>query len=165
MAYKPTVVFDFDGVISTYKSGWIGETVIPDPVVPGIKELFEKLRKNNYRVVVVSTRCRSDAGMEAVKQYLSDNDIVVDEVSAYKPPAVCYIDDRAICFDGNTDGLFEKILYFKSWTEYTYWYVDKKTKTATCSKCDCTEAFNEDLVYLERCPNCGNRIWGFKNAN
>ncbi len=28
---KQTVVFDFDGVIHSYTSGWKGATVIPDP--------------------------------------------------------------------------------------------------------------------------------------
>lgn len=37
---KQTVVFDFDGVIHSYTSGWKGETIIPDPPVPGIKEAF-----------------------------------------------------------------------------------------------------------------------------
>ena len=36
---------------------------------------------------------------------------------AEKPPAICYVDDRAICFDGNTDGLIEKIVNFKSWVK------------------------------------------------
>lgn len=39
---KQTVVFDFDGVIHSYTSGWKGATVIPDPPVPGIKEAIKK---------------------------------------------------------------------------------------------------------------------------
>ena len=35
---KKTVVFDFDGVIHSYTSGWKGESVITDPPVPRIKE-------------------------------------------------------------------------------------------------------------------------------
>lgn len=34
---------------------------------------------------------------------------------AEKPPAIVYIDDRAICFDGNADTLLEKIKKFKPW--------------------------------------------------
>lgn len=46
MSYKPTVVFDFDGVIHSYKSGWKGAGVIPDPVVPGIREAIGQLQEH-----------------------------------------------------------------------------------------------------------------------
>lgn len=39
--YIPTVSFDFDGVIHSYRSGWKGAAVIPDPPVEGIKEVIE----------------------------------------------------------------------------------------------------------------------------
>ena len=45
MDYKPTVVFDFDGVIHSYTSGWKGTAEIPDPPVPGIGEAITKLRQ------------------------------------------------------------------------------------------------------------------------
>lgn len=112
---KPTVVFDFDGVINSYKSGWKGDTEIPDAPVPGICEAIAHVRLTGYRAVVVSTRCRTSDGMAAVRAYLSDNEIVVDDVRADKPPAVCYIDDRAICFDGHPEALLEKIINFKPW--------------------------------------------------
>lgn len=41
--YIPTVSFDFDGVIHSYRSGWKGAAVIPDPPVEGIKEVIEQL--------------------------------------------------------------------------------------------------------------------------
>lgn len=113
---KKTVVFDFDGVIHSYVSGWQGMTVIPDLVVFGMPEVIEKLRMDGYEVIVVSTRCASLEGMRAVKKYLRDNNIVVDDVVANKPPAICYIDDRAICFDGDALGLIEKIRHFTPWT-------------------------------------------------
>lgn len=53
--------------------------------------------------------------MGAVRRYLRDNEIVVDNVMMEKPPAVCYIDDRAICFDGHPETLLEKIINFKPW--------------------------------------------------
>lgn len=115
MEYKPTVVFDFDGVIHSYRQGWMGEACIPDPPVPGIKEAIETLRSEGYRVVVVSTRCRSGTGMSAVTKYLDDNGIGVDDVLAEKPPAVCYIDDRAICFRGDASVVPEQVRRFKSW--------------------------------------------------
>lgn len=112
---KKTVVFDFDGVINSYASGWEGEDVISDPPVEGIAEEIEGIREAGYEVAVVSTRCASPKGMEAVNKYLADNEIAVDKVCKEKPPAIVYIDDRAICFDGRSDELLEKIKNFKPW--------------------------------------------------
>ena len=111
----PTVVFDFDGVIHSYTSGWKGKTVIPAPPVQGIREAINDIRKL-YRVVVVSTRCDTPDGIMAVKEYLAKHDIVVDDVMKEKPPAIVYVDDRAICFDGNPHGLLDKITEFEPWT-------------------------------------------------
>lgn len=113
--FVPTVVFDFDGVIHSYTSGWKGATFIPDPPVPGIAEAIANTREAGYRVVVVSTRCKEVAGINAIMNYLINHNIFVDAVMAEKPPAMVYVDDRAICFDGNASGLLEKIKGFKPW--------------------------------------------------
>ena len=113
---RKTVVFDFDGVIHSYQSGWKGADKVPDPVVPGIREAIADLRQE-YLVVVVSTRCSTAAGMKAVRDYLAENDITVDDVMAEKPPAVCYVDDRAIRFDGKADTIPYLVRGFKSWVQ------------------------------------------------
>ena len=112
---KKTVVFDFDGVIHSYTSGWKGEDIIPDAPVPRIKEAIERIRSSGYEVVIVSTRCATFGGFKAIQKYLNENEIVVDRICKEKPPAVVYIDDRAICFDGNPDTLLDKINNFKPW--------------------------------------------------
>lgn len=114
---KQTVVFDFDGVIHSYTSGWQGETVIPDPPVPGIKEAIAEIRAAGYEVVVASTRTATAKGYGAVRAWLMDNGIKVDRVCIEKPPAIVYIDDRAICFDGNPASLLGKIQTFKPWNK------------------------------------------------
>ena len=114
---KKTVVFDFDGVIHSYTSGWKGISIAEDPVVLGIQLVIKELREEGYEIVVVSTRCSTIEGMDAVKRYLENNDIIVDRVMKEKPPAICYIDDRAICFDGNTETLIEKIRTFRPWNK------------------------------------------------
>lgn len=119
---KKTVVFDFDGVIHSYSSGWQGETVIPDPPVPGIKEAIADIRED-YFVVVVSTRCTTEEGKAAIEAWLSKHGIEVDKVTKEKPPAIVYIDDRAICFDGNAASLKGKIENFEPW--YHGWYHDE----------------------------------------
>ena len=114
---KKTVVFDFDGVIHSYKSGWKGSNIIPDPPVPGIGKAIADIREAGYEVVVVSTRCAEPAGYGAVRAWLMDNGIEVDAVLTYKPPAIAYIDDRAICFDGRTEKLLGRIKAFVPWNK------------------------------------------------
>lgn len=112
-----SVVFDFDGVIHQYKhkpSTW-DETLILDPPVEGIREAVENIKGLGYKVIVVSARARSEAGRAAIRTWLDNYGIVVDEVTDKKPPAKVYIDDRAICFDGKSDKLVEKIQNFKPW--------------------------------------------------
>ena len=111
---KLTVVFDFDGVIHSYTSRWKGASVIPDPPVPGIKEAIDEIR-HHYRVAVISARCSQEGGIEAIKDYLKKYDIKVDDIAVEKPPAIVYIDDRALTFDGHPEGLLNKIKTFKPW--------------------------------------------------
>lgn len=129
---KKTVVFDFDGVIHSYTSGWQGVTEIPDPPVPGIKESIDDLRANYYEVIVVSTRTATPEGYAAVTKWLQDNQINVHSVRATKPPAFVYIDDRAICFDGDATTLLSKIENFKTWMQ------EPPTETVSVVRCkDC----------------------------
>lgn len=113
---KQTVVFDFDGVIHSYISGWKGITTIPDPPVPGIAEAIQNIRKH-YVVAVVSTRCSTPEGIEAVNSWLDKYGIEVDAVLKEKPPAIVYIDDRAICFDGDPNRLLSRIQTFEVWNK------------------------------------------------
>ena len=110
-----TVVFDFDGVIHSYTSGWQGIGVIPDPPVPGIKEAIAEIRSAGYEVVVVSSRCANHDGRVAIEEWLNHYGIEVDSICDVKPPAVVYIDDRAICFDGKPESLLPQIQSFKPW--------------------------------------------------
>lgn len=114
--HKQTVIFDFDGVINSYVSGWTGADTIPDPPVEGIKEAIQSIRQH-YRVVVVSSRCYHPGGIEAIKAWLTKYEIEVDDVTDEKPPAKVIVDDRAVTFDGNAAGLLEKIKYFEPWTK------------------------------------------------
>ena len=115
---RKRVVFDFDGVIHSYVSDWKGVDVIPDGPVPGIREAIDTLRREYcYEVVVVSTRCVDTRGTEAIERWLMEHDIEVDGVQGRKPPAVAYVDDRGICFDGDARGLVDKIRNFRTYME------------------------------------------------
>ena len=111
---KKTIVFDFDGVIHSYVSGWQGMDIIADSPNWDVPPVIEALRDDGYEVVVVSTRCADPAGKAAVVAYLEDNGIEVDGVMAEKPPALVYVDDRAVCYKPGMD-LLEEIITFKPW--------------------------------------------------
>jgi len=111
---KPIIVFDFDGVIHSYKSGWKGIDIIPDSPVNGISKVISELRKI-YKIIIVSSRCSEEKGIFAIKSWLNKYEIIVDGIQKEKPPALITIDDRAITFDGNCMTLIEKINNFKVW--------------------------------------------------
>lgn len=116
---RKTVVFDFDGVIHSYTSGWKGARNIPDVPVKGIEFALRDIHNAGYEVVVVSTRCAYFGGKSAIESWLDIYDLsqYVDKICKEKPPAICYVDDRAICFDGRTDNLLNKIQNFVPWNK------------------------------------------------
>lgn len=116
---KKIVVVDFDGVIHSYRTRWIKETVIPDPPVDGVAEGIQKLRKK-FKVLVKSVRCMmSDAGLEAVKKYLEEWKITVDGVVKEIPHnASLIIDDRVMTFKGDwSDSFLDQVENFKPWNK------------------------------------------------
>ena len=112
---QQTIAFDFDGVIHSYVTPWVASEIIPDPPVIGIKDTIDSLREQGYKIAIVSSRCLDPRGIEAVKEYLDTYNIVVDRITSEKIPAICYVDDRAICFDGHPETLMQKIVEFKPW--------------------------------------------------
>jgi hypothetical protein len=111
-----TVCIDFDGVIHSYTTPWKSDAIIPDPPLPGAKEFIDILRQN-YVVIIFTTRARSVEGAAAVRQWLGKYGIMVDDVRNQKPPAVCYVDDRALTFSGKFDVTLMEIENFKTWQE------------------------------------------------
>ncbi len=109
---RRTICLDFDGVLHSYRSGWCGSEVIPDPPIHGTREAVARLRQQ-YRVVVHSARCRTEAGLRAVQHWLHKHEIAVDEVCEHKPPAHIYVDDRAVRFRGDWELLADEIRQFR----------------------------------------------------
>jgi len=109
---RKTICLDFDGVIHSYKSGWQGEDVIPDPPIHKVDVAIRQLRKN-YRVVVYSARCRNPEGVAAIQRWLDKHHIQVDDVCFHKPPAFVYVDDRAVPFSGDWDETIAAIHAFR----------------------------------------------------
>ena len=114
-----TVVFDFDGVIHSYTSGWQGIEVIPDEPVKGIETALKEIYEARYEIAIVSTRCSTVEGTKAVAEWLNKYGLAqyIDRICKEKPPAIVYIDDRAICFDGRPERLLSKIENFVPWNK------------------------------------------------
>jgi hypothetical protein len=107
------ISFDFDGVLHSYTSGWLGATAIPDPPVPGMADAIRRLQSLGWEVVVCSSRARYSDGKDAICQWLLDHGFPGMEITCEKLPAEIYVDDRAIRFDGCVPELLNAI---DSWT-------------------------------------------------
>lgn len=99
--HKYTVCVDFDGVIHSYTSPFIREHVIPDAPVPGAIEWLNKIA-DDFDVVIFTTRGSTYEGRIAVGAWLAKHGFTRHrEVTHKKVPALIYLDDRAVRFDGS----------------------------------------------------------------
>lgn len=115
---KDVVAIDFDGVIHK-DTRWTQVDEINGSPVPGIKAVLQGLRKAGMQTTIYTCRALTMTGRAAVIRWLTANGLIeyIDSVTASKPIAKCYVDDRAIRFNGDTGSLLEQISSFKSWTE------------------------------------------------
>lgn len=116
---KGSVALDFDGVINSYTSGFVGIAKLPDPPVPGAIEYIEELVKYGFKVYVYSTRNEQEAGRKAIYNYLQEHGLSEEILAkvgivAGKPKAKIYLDDRAWEFTGTFPTPLE-IEHFQPW--------------------------------------------------
>lgn len=98
---KGTVVVDFDGVLNSYASGWTKAGEIPDGPVEGAQRFLLDLKHAGYEVVICSTRAAEPEGRAAISEWLLRHQFPLDlKVQHGKPPALVYLDDRALRFEG-----------------------------------------------------------------
>lgn len=104
---KLTVCVDFDGVLNTYK-GWRGEDELYEP--RDDTALFLAHLADQYRVVVFTTR-----NCARVRTWLEKHGLYhyVAEVTSLKPPALAYVDDRAIQFNGDCGDVLVQLAGFR----------------------------------------------------
>lgn len=129
-AFRPTICIDFDGVIHSYDKGW-QDGIIYGSVVPGFFEWLERVR-NQFKLVIYSSRSKSDEGVAAMGLWLHEQrnvwisqggmrhrtEPLQLEFAHEKPLAWLTIDDRAIQFKGDwSDPALsaDAMLAFKPW--------------------------------------------------
>ena len=101
-----TVCVDFDGVLNNYH-GYDGDNL--GTPREGVKEFLEQLSLE-YDIVIFSARRYSK-----IIKWLTDYDLIkyVSNVTSYKVPAVAYIDDRGINFDGDYTNALRQLKMFR----------------------------------------------------
>ena len=72
------------------------------------------LNEDNVKLNNISKNYISKLKATEVYENLKKYNIEVDGIGCEKPPAIVYIDDRAICFNGDTANLAEQVRNFKS---------------------------------------------------
>ena len=102
---KINIGIDFDGVVHRCSKGYYDGTIYDEPI-EGSYAALEELSKR-YTVIVYTCKAKPDRGLvngktgtELVWEWLNKHDMAqfVSKVTAEKPRARCYIDDKAIRF-------------------------------------------------------------------
>lgn len=105
---RDTIAVDFDGVIHRYSKGWCDGTVYDVPMLLAHESLAQ-LVKLGYRVVIFTTRLNPEIPNQdfnlqksAVISWLDANSFQLNvhyhDITAQKPIAKVYVDDRALHF-------------------------------------------------------------------
>lgn len=106
---RPVVCVDLDGVLNLFDE-WKGSDHFHPPR-PGAAKFLQRLQDAGYRVVVFTVRYAP-----WVEKWLDDQGLsrYVDEVTDRKPPAHVYVDDRAVCFHGDFNEAFDRVVNFRT---------------------------------------------------
>lgn len=114
---KRAVAIDFDGVIHP-NTRWEGVDATPDAPTPGAKEAISSYLAHGFDVVVFSCRATEIDGRLAIARYLAEHfGLGATEgikITAEKPHAAIYIDDRGYCFQGTFPSVAD-ISEFRPW--------------------------------------------------
>lgn len=103
---KKDICLDFDGVLNNYK-GWKGEEFLSE-MKDGCPEFLKQLSQT-YNITILTSR-----NVSLVENWLKNYGVLgyIKAVTNKKIPAVLYIDDRALRFNGNYEELLSDIKEF-----------------------------------------------------
>lgn len=105
-----TIAVDFDGVIHDYQDGFKDGSLYGDPM-PGAQDTLKRLVEEGYKIVIFTVRLNSvwyesekdkNIYKDKIAVWLSEHGIKAGthfhDLTGEKPPALVYIDDRAMRF-------------------------------------------------------------------
>lgn len=102
---KYILAIDFDGVIHSYESGWLGPSIIPDPPIPGALKFIEEATKH-FTVMIFSARCNDEMVIFNMRTWFARYGLEPEVIGQLifqpgKPSYRILIDDRAFRFSGD----------------------------------------------------------------
>ena len=104
------IAIDFDGVVHTFDKGFHDGTCYGKPI-DGSLEAIRKLSES-YNIVIFTAKAKPSrplvngkTGTELVRDWLAKHDVLqyVQEITAEKPRAFLYIDDKGYRFENWKD--------------------------------------------------------------
>lgn len=105
MSMPRRAMIDLDGTIHKYSQGYLNGDIYDDPF-EGAREVINWLKDNGYEIVIFTTRASNENAndtdqdvsveIKKVEDWLNDNNIYFDRITAEKLAADFYIDDKAI---------------------------------------------------------------------
>jgi hypothetical protein len=107
------IAIDFDGVIHNDNLGYHDGTIYGE-IIDGAKDAIIDISKN-YKIIIFTAKAKSDrpivndkSGKQLVEEWLQKHDLLkyITEVTAEKPRAFLYIDDKGYRFQNWNNTLF-----------------------------------------------------------
>lgn len=109
---RKTICLDFNGVLDQYQ-GWKGPDFMYEPR-PGVVDFLKSLKELGYRIVIMTA-----ADCYKIQDWFIEYGLfgLIDSITNEKVPALIYVDDRAITFQGDFNQTLEQIATFKTFWE------------------------------------------------
>ncbi|GAC1501794.1 MAG: hypothetical protein NVS1B10_06190 [Candidatus Saccharimonadales bacterium] len=90
------LAIDFDRTIHNIDEPLDGQKM--GKPMPGAEQALEAIQDSGHNIIIHTLRARSPQGTEVVQDWLDYYDLPYSSITAIKPDADYYIDDKALTF-------------------------------------------------------------------